>query len=228
MKYGTSHAVLKPLEEVLLPDSRFQGSVIGTENQMRPFDLSDLHERLRISKLNSNVPKDVNTHFQTALNLMLYTWFVYEFQTVAEKQAYAALEFALRRRFPHATKTIKRKGKEVVIPWTLAPLLQLAMTQGLIVAETLPAWEQVKRNRKLYERDSIQPLAPMPSADDWLRNVIDHLPDSRNQLAHGSTKLFMSSSFWALEFCADLINVLFPKSESSNSYEENRPSEGAA
>jgi len=209
MKYGTTNAVLKPLDEVVLPDPRFEILVIGNEAQMRPFQLLDMHERLCLTKLNNEVPPEVQTHFQTALNLMLYAWFVFEFQTVAEKQSYASLEFALRRRFPNATKTIMKAGKEKIISQTLGPLLRLAVTERLIVAERLPAWERVKANHAFHAQDSVLPLVPPPSANDWLLNLIETIPDFRNDLAHGSTKLYFESSFWALELCADLINALF-------------------
>ncbi len=104
MKYGTTDAVLKPLNEVLLPDPRFKFLKLSSENDTRSFELADMHQRLCELKLNLEVPKDAQTQFQTALNLMLYTWFVFEFHTVAEQHAYGALEFALRQRFPQAVR----------------------------------------------------------------------------------------------------------------------------
>ena len=211
MKYGTTDGVLKSLAEVVLPDPRFEVAAIQTGNEIRPFDLSDIHQRLCLTNLNTQVPEEVQTHFQTALNLMLYAWFVFEFQTVAEKQAYASLEFALRLRFPEAKKTIKKAGKEKIIFETLGPLLRRAVQQGLIVAETLPAWERVKENHAFRSQDTLYPIGSLPTPEEWLLGLIETTPIFRNDLAHGSTKLYFESSFWALELCADLINALFPK-----------------
>ncbi len=220
MKYGETAGVLKPLDEVVLPDPRWKILVLvnqetGTD---RPFDISDLHRRLSLTKLNSKVPADVQTHFQTALNLMLYAWFVFEFQTVAEKQAYASLEFALRLRFPEATATVKKKGKPVKVAQTLAPLLQRAFQKGLIIPEKLPAWERVKATRKYREKDSPFPLGPMPTPKQWIKQVLEIIPRSRNDLAHGSSKLFWESSFWSLEFCADVINAIYPETNAAASH----------
>ena len=210
MKYGTTAGVLKPLDQVMQPDPRFKIHVIENESGIRPFQLEDIHQRLCLTKLNDEVPQDVRTQFHTAINLMLYAWFVFEFQTVAEHHAYATLEFALRTRFPEATKKIIRKKREVIEPLTLGPLLRLALEKGVILAERLPAWERVKANRKFYEECSPFPLAPMPAAKEWLDQVAETIPDFRNALAHGKPKLYLHGSFWALELCADLINALFP------------------
>ena len=211
MKYGTTHGVLKPLDEVVLPDSRFKVAAIQTGREIRPFDMADIHQRLCLTSLSSQVPEVVQTHFQTALNLMLYAWFVFEFQTVAEKHAYASLEFALRERFPQATRKIKKGKQEKTISLTLGPLLRLAVKEGLVVAEMLPAWGRVKENHEFRAQDTLYPLAPLPSAGEWLEKLIETIPNFRNDLAHGSTKLYFESSFWALELCADLINALFQK-----------------
>jgi hypothetical protein len=211
MKYGTTHAALKPLSEILLPDPRFAILKIGKENERRPFEPADLHRRLCLTKLNSKVPEDVRTQFQTALNLMLYAWFVFEFHTVAEQQAYGALELALRLRFPQAVRTIKKRGTQIVIPWTLGPLLRLAVNEGAIDPETLPAWERANENRRFYEKSSSLPPVRTPTANEWFENLIESIPTSRNHLAHGNPQLYWEGSFWKVEFCADLINALFLK-----------------
>jgi hypothetical protein len=102
MIYGTTHGVLKPLNEAILPDLRFQCLKITCEDSSRPFELADMHQRLSETILNLSVPEKIRVQFETARNLMLYTWFVFEFQTVAEMQAYASLELALSERFSYA------------------------------------------------------------------------------------------------------------------------------
>lgn len=216
MNYGKSAAVLKPLPEVTLPDPRFETLVLSNDQTFRPFDISDLHRRLCRTKLSFQVPKDVQIHYQTALNLMLYSWFVYEFHTVAEKHAYASLEFALRLRFPNATRTVKKKGQDVMVPLTLGPLLRLATSNGLIVPAKLRAWEGVKARRAYEEREGLLPLGPMPTPDEWFKGILRIVPDFRNDLAHGSSKLFFEWAFFPLELCADLINAIYPETNETS------------
>jgi hypothetical protein len=100
-----------------------------------------IHERLtKFSSLHAGVPKDVQTQFETARNLMLYTYFVFEFQSQAELQAYAALEFALRERFGSPTREIKKGKTTKIVPLMLRELLMKAVNEKLIQPELLPSW----------------------------------------------------------------------------------------
>ena len=211
MKYGESHAVLKPLEEVTLPDIRFAHQVLFTDNSSRPFTIEDIHERLRLSELPPTVPDDVRRQFEIARNLMLYSWFVYEFSVVAEHCAYGTLELALRTVLPHAKKTIRSRGFENVVPQTLGPLLREARDARLIVPDKLPAWDRVLQRVQWMKRTGMidDDLMAQPDANAWFRNVVESIPHLRNGLAHGEPKLYFGASFDLLELCFDLINALF-------------------
>ena len=209
--YGTTGGVLKPLEEVLLPDPRFQFFAMFSESTERPFQLSDIHTRLGDSVLNPGVPERVRVQFETARNLMLYSWCVFEFHTVSEMQAYAALEFALGERFQFPKRQKKTRSGVREVPLMLAELLQKAVREKAIIAEKLPAWERVKARQAWYEKRSSMPIQPIGSATEWLQTVIKNVPNFRNSLAHGETRLYLEASFSQLELCADLINALFPK-----------------
>jgi len=209
MTYGKTDGVLKPLNEVLLPDPRFKFLSIGSSQSMRPFELSDLHERLNLSKLDPAVPETVRCQFETAKNLMLYSWFVFEFHTIGELQAYATLELALRTRLPDAKQKRRRKGREVMAPLSLGPLLQLAVKDGLVVAEKLPAWERAKAVSEWHRKQSGLPAGAQRTSKEWLQLVIEYIPDFRNSLAHGNRKLYLEASLRQFEICADLINQLF-------------------
>jgi hypothetical protein len=210
MNYGTTAGALKPLNEALLPDIRFQFRGVENDNSMRPFELADLHERLTtFSKLNDCVPESVRGQFETAKNLMLYSWFVFEFHIVGELYAYASLEFALRTRFPDAKKKRKRNGKEVDEPLTFRPLLKLAMEQKVFNAEKLPTWDWAKYKSEWYRKKFNQGDSNDRTADEWLQMVIEYISDFRDTLAHGNPRLYFESSLDHLEICADLINQLF-------------------
>jgi hypothetical protein len=209
MTYGTTDSVLKPLNETLLPDIRFKFLVISSDTFSRPFELADMHERLSLSKLDSAVPETVRRQFETAKNLMLYSWFVFEFHTIAELHAYASLELALRTRLPDAKKKRWRKGKEIMEPLTLRPLLQMAVKERLIVAETLPAWERAKDVSKWFQKFYGLQGGVQRTSAEWLQIMIEHIPDSRDTLAHGNPRLYLENSFKQLEICVDMINQLF-------------------
>jgi len=213
MNYGTTDGILKPLSEVILPDPRFQGLVF--ESDSRPFELVDMHHRLSEMTLNPMLPADVRLQFDTARNLMLYAWFVYEFQTIAELQGYAALELALRLRFPEAKREVHRKGGIQVVPLGLRALLKMAVKEGLIVAEQLPAWERIQVRHKWHQDRSGVCFGRPPSVSEWQDAIMDTIPNLRNGLAHGYPRLSLFDSINSLELCADLINALFASLTSS-------------
>lgn len=200
--YGTTHGELKPLAEVATADPRFRIMVIENEDGIRSFDLADLHRRLSDSVLIRNAPPDVRTSFETARNLLFFTWFVYEFQTVAEMQAYGALELALRSRRG-------RRPNEKRWP-SLARLLDEALVAGWFDAAEPICHAKMARNRQWYEQFYSEPAAasPLPSRE-WFRRVVAAVPDQRNHIAHGNPKLYLNGAFDCLEFCATLINSLF-------------------
>ena len=212
MSYGTTHEILKPIVEVMLPDPRFEHYAVGSGDNWRRFDISDLHQRICLSSLNLNVPDEVRRQFDIARNLMLYSWYVFEFHIVGEHHAYGALERALRIVLSHAKKTIRKKGKPVEIFETLGPLLRKAKENNLIVPDKLPAWQRVLERRKRHEQNEtevLQPLSPN-AANEWFDNIIRIIPDFRNDLAHGGFKLYFEASLNTYELCADLIDALFP------------------
>jgi len=209
--YGRVSSELKPLDEVELPDPRFEYLVMQTQTSSRPFTLEDLHARIGKTNLHATTPEDVYRQFQVARNLMLYAWHVFEFQTVAAMQAYATLELALRTRFPDAVREIKGKDGSIKRkPHTLGPLLEHAVAQGAFFAEKLPAWEWIKANHARLEADSAMPTGSLMEPAEWLKYLARSLPSLRNSLAHGKPWLDIFGSLHSLELCADLINALFP------------------
>jgi len=91
---------LRPLEKLCEPDerARFLVRIDSRTGRSRPATAADQHGAVIDYRLNSTVPEEVVVHFETAKNLYLYAWFVFRFYPVAEQQALASLEFALRER----------------------------------------------------------------------------------------------------------------------------------
>jgi hypothetical protein len=173
-------------------------------------DLGSLHGFLKAMVICACAPEDVRLQFETAKNLMLYSWCVFEFHTVAEMHGYGTLELALRTRLPEAKRTFKRKGREITVPEDLRPLLRTAFEKGLINPAELPAWKRVQEDREtLPSIPGYTPLAPL-TVEQWFQGVLDHLPDLRNGLAHGGRRLYLVASVKQLHLCADLINALYP------------------
>jgi hypothetical protein len=67
----------------------------GTASEMTLDSVYDVVERV---KVNNSAPESVRAHFETARNLLLYSWFVYSFNVVAIMQALASLEMAVRQK----------------------------------------------------------------------------------------------------------------------------------
>ena len=212
MKYGETAGVLKPLEELALPDPRikfeplFQYFEDGTK-------ILEIHERLtKHSVLHAGVPESIKSQFEIARNLMLFTYYVFEFQTQAELQAYAALEYALRERLDRPTRMIKRGKETKNVPLMLGALLNKAIAEKLIHPETLPSWTWANERRKWFAEHYSHPFVPL-NGEDWLEMAVKLSTDLRNRIAHGNPHLHLPNSFNQIELCADIINALFANSK---------------
>lgn len=142
---------LRDVDQLLRPDSRMSAFAVQFEGGARAMTPSDRHAAIAWMSLCPEVPEAIRTHFDTALNLYQYAWFVYRFHAVAEQQALTTLEFALKRALereglmlsdgasedavsPNATER-KRKFKKQE---GLSGLLKLAAEHSLIANERLP------------------------------------------------------------------------------------------
>lgn len=97
---------LKNLEDVMAADERMQHLVVfdDTSGEFRPIALRDLHSVADATALHDGVPEDIQSHFETARNLFVYSWFFYPFNVAAQLQAFSSAEFALK------TKAAASKG----------------------------------------------------------------------------------------------------------------------
>jgi len=85
----------KPIDRYGHPDPRWEHHVVVESQDPFRFHFSsvnDLYEQIAKFNLHDAVPEKVRAQFDLALNLYLYHWFVYEFVTLAEQQAYSAME----------------------------------------------------------------------------------------------------------------------------------------
>jgi len=107
---------LKEYAEVLNAGPRQTAFVIVNEptGQMRRIELRDYHEEAKQLVLHDEVPEDVRYHFENARNLLVYSWFHYPFDSLAQFHAYIAVEAALRIRAGKPKSSFKTLLKEAV------------------------------------------------------------------------------------------------------------------
>jgi len=190
---------LKPLDAILSADPRQEQRVvfIRSEPGYRKKTLEDHYTLVSDINIKDHVPDDVKVCFETARNLLLYSWFVYRFTAVAEFEAYASLECALRIRARSAGDTTRQ----------LKALFNLAVRRGWLSDAAL---KEIARTST--EPDPDAPSIPPTKGTDQSRERVSVLagfiPDLRNVHAHGSQSLG-PGSHRTLRLCAALINHLF-------------------
>jgi hypothetical protein len=177
--------MLKPAEALLECDPRFTGMAwldpsLGYSRPMRMEYLRNLVEPVTLGE---SVPTDIREQFDIARNAFVYSWFVYDFAALAEKQSFTVLEMALRRRArpEEAPNGSKSPG--------LGKLLEKAKKMGWLRAGD-------------FEGPSI-------NGSDKPMSRLDLLLDFRNHAMHGNIHLLPQETPTVLGLCADVINALF-------------------
>ena len=195
---------LKNLEEVLKPDVRSTmfGIFYDVNGKPREKRIEDHYAIVSNILLHDSVPEEIQQHFETTKNLLLYSWFVYRFIPVAEFHAASTLEYALK---------IKTDGKVR----GLYRLIDHAISKGWVKNEGFKAWDERERLHD-EERRFREELANLIEAEvvfheepyDYVEKLKETLPDLRNAYAHGSNMLY-PGGYGKLEVCAEFINQLF-------------------
>lgn len=118
---------LKKLEEIYLPDVRYRNraNVDLSTGQVTQTVVEDIHALVDGVRLGAGVPEDVRSHFETAKNLILYSWFVYSFNEVATMHAMVALEMAARAKTGNRKKPFKKLLDQLFPDRELAPGITL-------------------------------------------------------------------------------------------------------
>jgi len=147
---------LKELSTLLEPDDRWMAVVLvnHTTNEARPISISDIYESISEIEISAKAPDEVQSQFNVARMLGIYSWLYYPFHQAAELKAYSTAELALRLRFP----TIKGG---------LYKLLTHAVSIGVISDE---GFEHIKSNTEDPARFSRQ----LPKYLSYMRNVLAH------------------------------------------------------
>lgn len=217
---------LRTIDSLYEPDIRngFFSRFDRTIGIFRPDTAAEHLEGVASFTLNVAVPESIRIHFETAKNLYAYAWFVYRFYPVAEQQALASLEFALRERL--AVEIGQSLPAEAKPPRGLSKLLKEALKQGAISNDRF-SWTRERALQRARHRAELQQLhemqrlglttaqvdysnvEPLPEDfDDWVGIFIDTLPGIRNTYAHGSDVLH-NTVLRTFEIVSELINQVF-------------------
>jgi hypothetical protein len=197
---------LRTPAEMGLPDVRQHPLVVVNmqTGETRPKTLEDHYARVKAFALSESVPDKIQTHFEVAKNLLLYSWFVHNFISPAEMQAYASAEYALRARIGTAAGT--RSG--------LRRLFDQAIKDGLIQDTGFRHYQHL-RQRAIEFDEIMQALtgvepgeADPPDPQSYCRVLAETFPPMRNEYAHGSSTL-SPGVYLTFSLCCDLINQLF-------------------
>ena len=194
-----------------------------------PPSLVSHHADIAKIQLDPSVPEAIAIQFETTRNLYLYAWHVYRFYMVAQMHSLATLELALKQRLPDKLPQPYQRPKQKRA--MLAGLLGYAIDQGLIRNEGFRRWhiaaEHHAKQRREWaavktmidqqlasmQTDDDEPLVITPDDQRWdLVGVLrESLPQTRNDLAHGSTAL-TRQVLGDIELVAEIINQLYAES----------------
>lgn len=223
---------LRPVEYISEPDFRNTIYVVFDEKGRRPYEIADHYRAIDQIKLQTGVPESILVQFETVKNLYLYAWFIYRFYPVAEHQAYACLELALRLRYE---KEIPKKYFAGEKKPGLSALLRYACDRGHIKNEGFRRWREAV-DRRTEDRYEIEKLDKMNKKGlksigldyseiqitdtdkdlDYVKVLRDTLPYLRNHYAHGTTMLH-NQVLGTIELVSGVINQIYPLGASIDS-----------
>ncbi|MEC4684642.1 MAG: hypothetical protein VST71_02775 [Nitrospirota bacterium] len=188
---------LKKYEEIVLPDERhklfmFENKETGNT---RKLTLKDIYLEAKSIELKEEVPERVRSHFSTAINLLVYSWFHYPFNITAQFLAFVTVEMALKERF-----NVKNYQ-------SFSNLVKRAVSEGLVRDE---GFEHIQYKCEAMKIVKIKRDNMIENVKPYVDTLVDVMPSLRNELAHGSSILHMHGTA-SVKICAAFINQLFCK-----------------
>ncbi len=116
---------MRPEAEALTPDPRFASTVaVNVDGTVRPLTFSDHYGVVARLDTITGAPAPVRTAYRRALHCFLYSWFDYEMMIVAEGQAFASFELALKLKLNRPVDAPALHG--------MGPRLKAAIDVGLL------------------------------------------------------------------------------------------------
>lgn len=172
------------------------------------YSFEEFYHRVAEISLLDTAPQNIHLHFNTAKNLMLYSWFVSRFHHVSELHAFSTIELAIRTKIEMVTNN-KCKIRN------LKNLLEHAIRQKWIIDDGFPKMVEKKMRLKEYQEmlESVGINSTKEEEIDiqkYSKTLINYFPTLRNLFAHGSNSI-LPSYLDLLDTCRYLINQLFNK-----------------
>lgn len=236
----SSHKLSYPAEELRTPINIGAQDIRNTHFSV--MSIESLYNNIEAFSLNSLVPKDVVTQYDTARNLYLYAFHVYRFYNVAQQQVYAVLELAIRECIGETEleRYIKTKRTKKWRPSKgLSIYMKYLSEHNLICNEDFPRWHQ--RNRMAAEdaqQDKVLQIMKEQNLEEyeWDETEIDEtkfdvewnyvevvcktIPQIRNGFAHGSTTLY-NTVLLDFENVSIIINKMFERFDINTVQQKN-------
>jgi hypothetical protein len=176
--------MLKRSDALLEADPRFGDFAYqdGATGALRPMRIEDMRDLVAGIELSESVPPVIREQFDIARNAFVYSWFVYEFATLAEQQCFTVLEMALRHRLDPAgpANTTRSPG--------LRRLIDSAVEGGWLRREDF--------------------LVPPAGGSDPLC-LLDFIAVSRNHIMHGNIQLLPQGVPDTMRLCVRIMDDLF-------------------
>ncbi|MEW8437167.1 MAG: hypothetical protein AB2689_03335 [Candidatus Thiodiazotropha taylori] len=191
---------LKELGHIIEADERQQHfAVVNNETgEYRNLTLEDVYRKAKSIQLNDTVPDKVKSHFSTAKNLLVYSWYHYPFNVTAQFLAFVTVEMSLKDKF----KIEKYQS--------FRSLVKRAVDEELVKDEGFEHLQYKSNTQEFLEKEGM-----LENVRPYVETLIDVMPRLRNELAHGSNMLHMNGAD-SVKICADFINQLYSENAANN------------
>lgn len=202
--------LFKSLRKIFETDSinRFWVKILPDGNQ-EEYTLDDWYSDIALIRLSGQVPEKIQEQFDTAKNVLLYSWFSYRLRMVALLYSFSVVENALRERLGYNKN--KYRG--------LKRLLTEAIERGFLndsgfhipkVKETVVREE--KRNDGILQEIEYShiPEEDLRQSIKYIEGLCQAIPRLRNSLAHGNICIF-PEVLTPIIVHSEIINMLFEK-----------------
>lgn len=200
---------LKQPDEIFDPDPRSTSFVKLDAVGQHSKTIGDHHRQIAAVRMTDRVPEEIRAEFDTARNLYLYSWYVYDFTVPATLYAHALIE-----------KTVKEKcSRSGLAPPKhagLKKLLKLSICRGWLTNAAFEFALDLTRQQLVppADPDGLPAIRSVPLYDptgtDFCEHLAESLPEIRNMGAHGEAGLGLpTTALHGLEICACIANALF-------------------
>ncbi|MFH1718383.1 MAG: hypothetical protein ABIF19_13600 [Planctomycetota bacterium] len=177
------------------------------DGRQEEYTLEDWHAEVAMARLNRQVPEQIQEQFETAKNVLLYSWFSYRLRMVALLYSFSVVENALRERLGY--KRNDRRGLKRLL--TEAIERRFLNDSGFHIpkVKATVVWEE-RRNDGIVKKIEYShiPEEDLKQSVEYIEGLCQAIPRLRNSLAHGKNCLF-PEVLTPIIVHSEIINMLF-------------------